>query len=60
MFDVSNLFGLRKSNSRTVGTDYEISQTNIPIAVRYRLTLVYRFNQKDNQTVRQGKSGNRD
>ncbi|WP_223605753.1 TonB-dependent receptor [Chryseobacterium sp. OSA05B] len=60
MFDVSNLFGLRKSNSRTVGADYEISQTNIPNAARYRLTLVYRFNQKDNQTVRQAKSGNRD
>lgn len=60
MFDVSNLFGLRKSNSRTTGSDYEISQTNIPNAARYRLTLVYRFNQKDNQTVRQAKSGNRD
>ncbi|HCA05740.1 TonB-dependent receptor [Chryseobacterium sp.] len=60
MFDVSNLFGLRKSNSRTIGTDYEISQTNIPNAARYRLTLVYRFNQKDNQAVRQAKSGNRD
>ncbi|MEI3789131.1 MULTISPECIES: outer membrane beta-barrel family protein [unclassified Chryseobacterium] len=60
MFDISNLFGLRKSNSRTVGADYEISQTSIPNAARYRLTLVYRFNQKDNQTVRQAKSGNRD
>ncbi|WP_265129983.1 TonB-dependent receptor [Chryseobacterium oranimense] len=60
MFDVSNLFGLRKSTSRTVGADYEIEQTNIPNAARYRLTLVYRFNQKDNQTVRQAKSGNRD
>jgi outer membrane receptor protein involved in Fe transport len=60
MFDISNLFGLRKSNSRTAGADYEISQTSIPNAARYRLTLVYRFNQKDNQTVRQAKSGNRD
>lgn len=60
MLDVSNLFGLRKSNSRTIGSDYEISQTSIPNAARYRLTLVYRFNQKDNQTVRQAKSGNRD
>ncbi|KFE97014.1 outer membrane beta-barrel family protein [Chryseobacterium luteum] len=60
MFDVSNLFGLRKLNSRTAGTDYEISQTNIPNAARYRLTLVYRFNQKDSQSVRQAKSGNRD
>ncbi|UWX61119.1 TonB-dependent receptor family protein [Chryseobacterium oranimense] len=60
MLDVSNLFGLRKLTSRTVGGDYEISQTSIPNAARYRLTLVYRFNQKDNQTVRQAKSGNRD
>nr|WP_315035608.1 TonB-dependent receptor [uncultured Chryseobacterium sp.] len=58
--DVSNLFGLRKFNSRTVGPDYEINQTSIPNAARYRLTLVYRFNQKDNQAVRQAKSGNRD
>lgn len=58
--DVSNLFGLRKFNSRTIGSDYEISQTSIPNAARYRLTLVYRFNQKDNQSVRQAKSGNRD
>jgi len=60
MFDISNLLGLRKSKSRTAGADYEISQTSIPNAARYRLTLVYRFNQKDNQTVRQAKSGNRD
>ncbi len=60
MFDISNLFGLRKSISKTAGADYEISQTSIPNAARYRLTLVYRFNQKDNQTVRQAKSGNRD
>ncbi|SHG28163.1 TonB-dependent receptor domain-containing protein [Chryseobacterium vrystaatense] len=59
MFDVGNLFGLRKLKGRTIGSDYEISQTSIPNAARYRLTLVYRFNQKDNQTVRQAKSGNR-
>ncbi|AZA90077.1 Outer membrane cobalamin translocator [Chryseobacterium nakagawai] len=59
-FDVSNLFGLRKFSSRTIGSDYEINQTSIPNAARYRLTLVYRFNQKDNQLVRQAKSGNRD
>lgn len=58
--DVSNLFELRKFNTRTIGSDYEINQTSIPNAARYRLTLVYRFNQKDNQTVRQAKSGNRD
>ncbi|WP_099769244.1 TonB-dependent receptor domain-containing protein [Chryseobacterium sp. 52] len=60
MFDVSNLFGLRKPHSRTLGSDYEISQTSIPNAARYRLTLVYRLNLKDNQGVRQAKSGNRD
>lgn len=59
MFDVSNLFELRKLTSRTTGADYRISQTNIPNASRYRLTLVYRLNLKDNQTIRQAKSGNR-
>lgn len=58
-FDVSNLFNLRKINTRTMGTDYSISQTDIPNAARYRLTLVYRLNLKDNQSVRQAKSGNR-
>lgn len=59
MFDVSNLFDLRKSKSITTGSDYVISQTNIPNAARYRLTLVYRLNLKDNETARQAKSGNR-
>ncbi|MDH6252376.1 outer membrane receptor protein involved in Fe transport [Chryseobacterium sp. H1D6B] len=58
-FDVSNLFDLRKINTRTIGTDYSVSQTSIPNAARYRLTLVYRINLKDNQSVRQAKSGNR-
>ncbi|MDQ0594554.1 hypothetical protein QFZ37_002923 [Chryseobacterium ginsenosidimutans] len=58
-FDVSNLFGLRKINTKTVGSDYSIGHTNIPNAARYRLTLVYRLNLKDNQSVRQAKSGNR-
>jgi outer membrane receptor protein involved in Fe transport len=58
-FDVSNLFGLRKIDTRTVGSDYFINQTSIPNAARYRLTLVYRLNLKDNQSVRQAKSGNR-
>ncbi|MBO9691621.1 TonB-dependent receptor [Chryseobacterium sp.] len=58
-FDVSNLFELRKLSSRTMGTDYVINQTNIPNAARYRLTLVYRLNLKDNQSIRQAKSGNR-
>ncbi|MEY8760540.1 TonB-dependent receptor domain-containing protein [Chryseobacterium tongliaoense] len=59
-FDVSNLFELRKSSSVTKGSDYEINQTSIPNAARYRLTLVYRLNLKDNQSVRQAKSVNRD
>lgn len=59
MFDVSNLFELRRLTSRTTGTDYQTNQLSIPNASRYRLTLVYRLNLKDNQTIRQAKSGNR-
>lgn len=59
MFDINNLFDLRKSKSITTGLDYMISQTNIPNAARYRLTLVYRLNLKDNEAARQAKSGNR-
>ena len=60
MFDVSNLFELRKSNNTTTGPDYQINQVNIPNAARYRLTLVYRLNLKDSKNVREAKSGNRD
>ncbi len=43
MFDVSNLFELRKFNNRTKGIDYLISQTSIPNAARYRITMVYQL-----------------
>ena len=59
MFDVDNLFELRKFKGKTETADYHIDQVSIPNAARYRLTLVYRLNLKDNQAVRQAQSGNR-
>lgn len=59
LFDVANLFELRKFDSKTAGTDYFISQRSIPNATRFRLTLIYKLNLKDNQSVRQAKAGNR-
>ncbi|TDQ10991.1 TonB-dependent receptor domain-containing protein [Pedobacter metabolipauper] len=58
-FDVANLLDLRKFNDITTTENYRIHQTSMPNAARYRLTLVYRVNLKDNQAVRQAKSGNR-
>lgn len=59
IFDVANLFNLRKFETTTTGTNYVLSQVNSPNAARYRLTFVYKFNLKENQGARQAKAGNR-
>jgi len=59
LFDVTNLFNLRTFTSTTTGLNYNFMQVNSPNAARYRLTFVYRLNLKENQSVRQAKSGNR-
>ncbi|NII84999.1 TonB-dependent receptor [Pedobacter sp. SG908] len=59
LFDVSNLFNLRKFSTTTTGQGFSITQVNSPNAARYRLTFVYRLNLSDGQGVRQAKSGNR-
>lgn len=59
LFDVGNLFNLRKFKSTTTGPNYVISRVDSPNAARYRLTFVYRLNLKENQAVRQAKAGNR-
>jgi outer membrane receptor protein involved in Fe transport len=59
LFDVANAFNLRKYRTTTTGNDYVLAQTNVPNAARYRLTFVYRLNLKENQAIRQAKSGNR-
>jgi len=59
LFDVTNLFNLRTFTSTTTGVNYNFMQINSPNAARYRLTFVYRLNLKENQSVRQAKSGNR-
>lgn len=57
--DVTNAFNSRKYQTRTTGNDYVFTQTNNPNAARYRLSIVYRFNLKDSQGIRQAKSTNR-
>jgi len=57
--DVTNAFNSRKYQTRTTGPDYIFVQTNNPNAARYRLSVVYRFNLKEDQSVRQAKSNNR-
>jgi outer membrane receptor protein involved in Fe transport len=59
LFDVSNLFELRKFSTTTTGPDFSISQVNMPNGTRYRLTFVYRLNLTGDQGIRQAKSGNR-
>ena len=57
--DVTNAFNSRKYNTRTTGNDYVFVQSSNPNAARYRLSVVYRFNLKEGQGVRQAKSNNR-
>lgn len=40
---------------------FKSSKPSVPFrnAARYRLSFVYRFNAKENQSVRQAKTGNR-
>ncbi|MFD0939985.1 TonB-dependent receptor domain-containing protein [Pedobacter boryungensis] len=59
LFDVTNLFNLKKFETTTTGSNYSLSQVNSPNAARYRLTFVYKLNLKENQGVRQAKTGNR-
>ncbi|MBB2146556.1 TonB-dependent receptor [Pedobacter sp. LMG 31464] len=59
IFDVTNLFNLRKFETTTTGSNYLLSQVNSPNAARYRLTFVYKLNLKENQGARQAKAGNR-
>jgi outer membrane receptor protein involved in Fe transport len=59
IFDVTNLFDLKKFETKTTGSTYLLSQTNRPNAARYRLTFIHKFNLKENQGVRQAKTGNR-
>ncbi|RBQ09050.1 TonB-dependent receptor domain-containing protein [Pedobacter miscanthi] len=60
LFDVNNLFELRKFSTTTTGQDFNITQVFIPNGARYRLTFVYRLNLTNDQGIRQAKSGNRD
>jgi outer membrane receptor protein involved in Fe transport len=57
--DGSNVLNTRKTKTLTTGNNYIYNQLSNSNASRYRLTMVYRFNLKDSQSIRQAKSGNR-
>ncbi|RQO66373.1 TonB-dependent receptor [Pedobacter sp. KBW06] len=59
VFDGTNVLNSRKTNTSTRGANYVLNQVSSPNAARYRLSFVYRFNGKENQSVRQAKTGNR-
>lgn len=58
-FDGTNILNSRKTRTTTTGENYIFNQLSNSNAARYRLTFVYRFNLKDNSSIRQAKSGNR-
>nr|WP_294871075.1 outer membrane beta-barrel family protein [uncultured Pedobacter sp.] len=57
--DGTNVLNTRKTKTLTTGDNYINNQLSNPNASRYRLTMVYRFNLKDSQSIRQAKTGNR-
>ncbi len=59
LFDVTNVFNLRRFETTTIGPGYTLAQVNSPNAARYRLSFIYKLNLKENQGARQAKTGNR-
>ncbi|SHE64355.1 TonB-dependent receptor domain-containing protein [Pedobacter caeni] len=59
VLDGTNILNSRKTNTLTRGENYVLNQISRRDASRYRLSFVYRFNGKENQSVRQAKTGNR-
>jgi outer membrane receptor protein involved in Fe transport len=58
-FDVTNVFDSRKYKILTKGDNFTFNRVNNNNAARYRLSVAYRFNRKENQAERKEKSGNR-
>ena len=59
VMDATNILNSDQRRTQTTGENYVFNQISSPNAARYRLSLVYRFNLKDGQAVRQAKSTNR-
>lgn len=59
VIDGTNILNSRQFKTRTTGNNYLLQQTNNPNADRYRISFVYKFNNKEGQAVRQAKTGNR-
>ncbi|WP_316751809.1 TonB-dependent receptor domain-containing protein [Pedobacter gandavensis] len=59
VIDGTNILNSRQFKTRTTGSNYMLNQINNPNADRYRISFVYKFNNKEGQNVRQAKTGNR-
>lgn len=57
--DGSNIFNSRQTRRSMQGDGYVLDQVSNFNGARYRLSFVYRFNLKNEQSIRQAKSGNR-
>jgi outer membrane receptor protein involved in Fe transport len=60
VLDATNVLNSSQIRTRTNGPDYVFSQVSQRDAARFRLSLTYRFNPQEGQTVRQAKSSNRE
>jgi len=57
--DGTNILNSRQYRTFVNGSNYTFNQTSNPNAARYRVSIVYKFNNKEGQQVRQAKTGNR-
>lgn len=59
VIDGTNILNSRQYRTFTKGSNYTFNQISNPNAARYRMSIVYKFNNKEGQQVRQAKTGNR-
>jgi Outer membrane protein beta-barrel family/CarboxypepD_reg-like domain/TonB-dependent Receptor Plug Domain len=57
--DGTNILNSRQYRTFTTGSNYTFNQVSNPNAGRYRVSILYKFNNKEGQQVRQAQTGNR-
>ncbi|WP_367867921.1 TonB-dependent receptor [Pedobacter sp. WC2423] len=58
-FDATNVFDSRQYKTLVRGDNYTFNRLNNSNAARFRLSIAYRFNRKEQQSERKEQSGNR-
>ena len=59
VLDGTNMLNSRQYSTYTKGSNYTFDQISNPNAARYRVSILYKFNTKEGQQMRQAQTGNR-